>query len=393
MTAAGVDERAQALFDEIAHDPQFVTQVAQRIRKEIPSYGLLTLEQVLGVGADWSRITLGSVAFNEHFTASGRARAHQGVPASEMMIAYRIFHQEMRRRARERSGGSAEEHETLLEFMELSAAYVDAVTLATSEGHRSAELAMMRRAYHDRATVIRQALFGGSASAELRILLEALSVDLSRPFHAIRARPHDGTNIPQLEQMLVSAGTSAHRCGLVAEIDGDICGFVSALPYTRPEVLVAHSKPVALMELPSAFQVASRALGTGIAMGRKSGFIDLGDVALRATIMNDHEVGETLDCRLVEPLLKLGQAGRSILATVQCYLDNDGRLEATAKELWVHANTVRYRLARYQEQTGVSLRTTEGAAEVWWALTRRRLTEADDVFTSPPENADAATDE
>lgn len=389
MSASGVDDRAQALFDEIAHDPQFVTQVAQRIRKEIPSYGLLTLEQVLGVGADWSRITLGSVAFNEHFTASGRARAHQGVPASEMMIAYRIFHQEMRRRARERCG-SPEEHETLLEFMELSAAYVDAVTLATSEGHRSAELAMMRRAYHDRATVIRQALFGGSASAELRILLEALSVDLTRPFHAIRARPHDDTNIPQLEQILVSSGSSAHRCGLVAEIDGDICGFVSALPYTRPEVLVAHSKPVPLMELPSAFQVASRALSTGIAMGRRSGFVDLGDVALRATIMNDHEVGETLDCRLVDPLLKLGQAGRSILATVQCYLDNDGRLDATAKDLWVHANTVRYRLARYQEQTGVSLRTTEGAAEVWWALTRRRLTERDDVFTAPADGTEAA---
>jgi hypothetical protein len=389
MSASGVDGRAQALFDEIAHDPQFVTQVAQRIRKEIPSYGLLTLEQVLGVGADWSRITLGSVAFNEHFTASGRARAHQGVPASEMMIAYRIFHQEMRRRARERCG-SPDEHETLLEFMELSAAYVDAVTLATSEGHRSAELAMMRRAYHDRATVIRQALFGGSASAELRILLEALSVDLSRPFHAIRARPRDDTNIPQLEQILVSSGSSAHRCGLVAEIDGDVCGFVSALPYTRPEALVAHSKPVPLMELPSAFQVASRALTTGIAMGRRSGFVDLGDVALRATIMNDHEVGETLDCRLVAPLLKLGQAGRSILATVQCYLDNDGRLDATAKDLWVHANTVRYRLARYQEQTGVSLRTTEGAAEVWWALTRRRLTERDDVFTAPPDGAEAA---
>lgn len=388
MTASGVDHRAQALFDEIAHDPQFVTQVAQRIRKEIPSYGLLTLEQVLGVGADWSRITLGSAAFKEHFTASGRARAHQGVPASEMMIAYRIFHQEMRRRARERCG-SPEDHETLLEFMELSAAYVDAVTLATSEGHRSAEMAMLRRAYHDRATVIRQVLFGGSASAELRILLEALSVDLSRPFHAIRARPHDDTNVPQLEQMLVSSGSSAHRCGLVAEIDGDICGFVSALPYSRPDVLVAHSKPVPLMELPSAFQVASRALSTGIAMGRRSGFIDLGDVALRATITNDHDVGETLDARLVEPLLKLGQAGRSILATVQCYLDNDGRLDATAKDLWVHANTVRYRLARYQEQTGVSLRTTEGAAEVWWALTRRRLVERDDVFTAPADDADA----
>ena len=41
-----------------------------------------------------------------------------------------------------------------------------------------------------------------------------------------------------------------------------------------------------------------------------------------------------------------------LLNTLWCYLDNGRSLEATARELFVHPNTVRYRLKRISEVIG-----------------------------------------
>jgi sugar diacid utilization regulator len=51
---------------------------------------------------------------------------------------------------------------------------------------------------------------------------------------------------------------------------------------------------------------------------------------------------------------RAGRHGHStdLLATLWCYLDNGRSLEATARELFVHPNTVRYRLKRVSEVIG-----------------------------------------
>lgn len=50
--------------------------------------------------------------------------------------------------------------------------------------------------------------------------------------------------------------------------------------------------------------------------------------------------------------LPLVSASADLLQTLRAYLENGGSLEATAKSLFVHANTVRYRLRRIQELIG-----------------------------------------
>ena len=64
-----------------------------------------------------------------------------------------------------------------------------------------------------------------------------------------------------------------------------------------------------------------------------------GDALARATLIN----------RIYRPL----QAhSTELLTTLWCYLDNGRSLEATARELFVHPNTVRYRLKRVSEVIG-----------------------------------------
>jgi DNA-binding PucR family transcriptional regulator len=48
----------------------------------------------------------------------------------------------------------------------------------------------------------------------------------------------------------------------------------------------------------------------------------------------------------------LRAAGGELLATLTTYLDGGGVLEACARTLFVHPNTVRYRLRRVGEVTG-----------------------------------------
>jgi hypothetical protein len=49
----------------------------------------------------------------------------------------------------------------------------------------------------------------------------------------------------------------------------------------------------------------------------------------------------------------LAAAGNDLLDTAQAYVDSGGALEATARALFVHANTVRYRLGRVEQVTGL----------------------------------------
>jgi len=73
----------------------------------------------------------------------------------------------------------------------------------------------------------------------------------------------------------------------------------------------------------------------------------------------------------------LSRSGENILETVQCYVENNLRLDVTAKAMWAHVNTVRYRLNRFEAYTGTSLRDVDDLALIWWALMRRRLTAED----------------
>ncbi|MHB1235028.1 MAG: PucR family transcriptional regulator, partial [Microbacteriaceae bacterium] len=64
-----------------------------------------------------------------------------------------------------------------------------------------------------------------------------------------------------------------------------------------------------------------------------------GDPLARATLVN----------RIYRPLRS---HSTDLLTTLWCYLDNGRSLEATARELFVHPNTVRYRLKRVSEVIG-----------------------------------------
>ncbi|MFC4223614.1 PucR family transcriptional regulator [Lysinibacter cavernae] len=73
------------------------------------------------------------------------------------------------------------------------------------------------------------------------------------------------------------------------------------------------------------------------------------DLLPERALAGDGMARRTLIERIYEPLQ---MHSPELLTTLWCYLDNGRSLEATARELFVHPNTVRYRLKRVSEVIG-----------------------------------------
>ncbi len=80
-----------------------------------------------------------------------------------------------------------------------------------------------------------------------------------------------------------------------------------------------------------------------------------------------------------EIYVPLVAAGSALVETVGAYLEQAGSLEATARSLYVHANTVRYRLRRAEEITGYAATDPRDAFTLHLALVLGRLSEAGPV--------------
>lgn len=78
----------------------------------------------------------------------------------------------------------------------------------------------------------------------------------------------------------------------------------------------------------------------------------------------------SLVAEVYEPLVK---GGTALLDTVMTYLEQGNSLEATARLLFVHPNTVRYRLRRVTELTGIVPGDGRGGFALWTAVVLGRL--------------------
>ena len=89
----------------------------------------------------------------------------------------------------------------------------------------------------------------------------------------------------------------------------------------------------------------------------------------RALDGDDEARAELLD-EVYQPLLSGGSA---LLDTVMTYLEQGNSLEATARMLFVHPNTVRYRLRRVSELTGLAPGHGRDGFTLWVAVVFGRL--------------------
>lgn len=308
---------------------------------------------------------------SDTFADTAATRARQAVATSDMLAAWRIGQESLYLLASTLAPAGEQRDLLLREFLELVIGWVDFAMLAAADGHRRTELALAREQEHAQANLIRRMVSGAIAPAEIRMALLPLGVDPDATYYAIRTYPTPTVGIIEIDRYLGMDVPPARGHGLVALIDGDIWGFTRKLPNSAAPAPVGISEPMHLQQFATAFRHATRALDTARALGA-IGVFSMTALGVHAAVVNDPDVGDVLLRRYVHSLEAV-TGGDAILATVESFLNNDFRVDTTARELSVHSNTVRQRLARFEETTGRSLHEAEALVEVWWALQRRRL--------------------
>ncbi len=161
------------------------------------------------------------------------------------------------------------------------------------------------------------------------------------------------TRLPQLRDAARGHGTSllsgeaAGALVLIAGGTGPVPTAVDRLVELLPPGPVVVGPVVA--DLAAAGSAVQEALG-GLAAVRAwpdaPRPVASGDLLAERALLGEHAARHRL---LVEIYQPLAASGGDLLATATAYLEGGGSLESTARTLFVHANTVRYRLRRMQD--------------------------------------------
>ena len=94
------------------------------------------------------------------------------------------------------------------------------------------------------------------------------------------------------------------------------------------------------------------------------------DLLPERALAGDGHARRQLVATVYQPLV---EAGSGLLETLTTYLDTSGSIEATGRALFVHPNTVRYRLRRIADVTGLAPSDARDAYTLRLALTLGRL--------------------
>jgi len=156
--------------------------------------------------------------------------------------------------------------------------------------------------------------------------------------------------------------------GLARELDESLSGFHLTTGRSR-----RCADPV---DLYRAGNEARLAVNVGEAEGLALlAFEDTGAYRLLLPAMSEDPAElERFYAETIQPLVSYDeQYETELVATVEAYLDNDGNVAATAKQLFTHRHTIRYRLERVRELCGHDVSSTEGREKLGLGLKAMRV--------------------
>ena len=306
------------------------------------------------------------------FRESGEQRARMGITSDEMLHAWRIGMKVTREQAYATATRLGIGDDVVLQFVEALLRSGDVGMLESASAHRETELELARHEEHHRANLVRGILFGTLAPAAIRVQAATYGLDAGGTYCAIRARPTPEVSVRALEYQLGVADGAGPRRGLAALLDGDVAGFVLFPLRGSVSVPLGLGPPATLDGLENSFRLATRALEVASA-AELSGPVAIEQLGLLPAVIADRDVGDEILRRIIDPVIAQGKPAVTLLETVARYLENDLRLELTAEQMFLHVNTVRYRLRRFEELTGTNLRHIDDLVQVWWAFRRRSI--------------------
>jgi hypothetical protein len=357
----------------------FAERFLALIRRHVPGYAVLSDDDIRASARRFMDILVSELASLRIPDAALRKmlgdyaleRAAQGLPLDVLTIGYQLGSREMLALLDEVAAEVAlppdlllAVHDSTWEFSNEASAVFARVQhdLALERAHfdaerRSAFAAGVLSGTFPLERINRDAhLFGLASQAHhVAVAARAVTVDDS---DAIRRAVAAAVHVPADRLPLAQVGTAL--------------GFIAPrAPKSVAGRLVAVSPPLPLDKLHVGFDEAVLVLETATRFAM-SGVVQLSDLGPRPLVLADARTAEGLSVRHLAPLDAAGRSSSEIEETTRTYLECDQDVREVALSLAVHPNTVRYRVNRFQQLTGLDLRRTEDLVTAWWLLNRRR---------------------
>ena len=305
--------------------------------------------------------------------ALGRGEARSGRSMDALLGAYRVGARVSWRHMADsgvRAGLSAEQ---LAHFAELVFAYIDQLSAASVAGH-SDELATtgrVRERYRERLANV---LLSRASQQDKVRAAERADWSLPRTLTAVivpeaRVRTALGSLDARTLRSTEEVPGSAAAAELVALLVPDAEG------RSRPALMRSLREAEAVVgparpwdEVDSSYARALRARQLGLAAG-EDGPLDTEERLPELVLRADEPALADLRARALAPLADLSESAREKLTeTLRSWLLHQGRRDAVAAELFVHPQTVRYRMTQLRELYGARLEETDTVLELVLAL-------------------------
>ncbi|WP_146097500.1 PucR family transcriptional regulator [Nocardia nova] len=365
--------RSSAIGDSV----ELADHICTRLQREIPAYrGVATASLTPSIAAAIDRLITATAAdrpLDEReladFRAYGALRAELGVPLDAMLRGWQIVMGEVIERISTSEHWATRRGAALLSFLGALLRASDAATVACTSAHREAEAQITRRLDIRRDDMVRALAEGALPAGELRRRAEHIGLRLDGTYSAFRAI----TGQPeQTEWELRQRPGFRPPGGVVAILERDVVGICDPHDDSAPSagVFLGVGPACPLKRIPHSLHIAGRVAETA-RLFERPGRHTLTDLGLLPAVVSDSDVGAAMVRRYLDPLVDVD--AEAILETVDAYLTAGCNASETGHRLYLHHNTVRYRLSRFEELTGASLKDPHVMQQVWWALRYREL--------------------
>jgi hypothetical protein len=365
------------VLGRLASDVPSLIERTEHTIRELRTYDALSDAEVIeairrNVGDAVTTLKTGTIPARDQLATLAekvvRRRVEQGIPVEDMMRTYRVSLAVINDRFIEFAVEANVNFQEILRCSRLLWALSDAFMTCAAQQYQQLSIETALADDQAKADLVQGLLFGTGNQSEMVRACESRGLDPSVPFHAIRARVAEPATLATVCRELQRTGGRHGGAAIVSPFRGDAIGLTSHPPHAIAATVVALGPPVPLDELVTSWASASRVLDAAVLLDC-TGVVGVADVSWRAAAINDTEVSGLLHDRYIAPLRTRGEFGEQLLQSVRHFLASDRNVADAAESMFLHKNTLRYRLRKFEELTCVSLEATDVIVELAWALT------------------------
>ncbi|MCF7552269.1 CdaR family transcriptional regulator [Pseudonocardia sp. WMMC193] len=364
-----------ALVESLRTESSLVEQTIRDVRANVPAYSGVPTESL--VASMKRNRSLAARVLSEGVVPPSpeiweadsmtAERLHQGVEIQDILGGFRVVIATIQRWVVDQAPAHGlDVRETLL-LSQLLWRLGDAVSARAAMTFRQEGITGALADEQRRAEWVVALLTGTTDDAVLNEGWARYGVDRRRLYLAVCTAEIADHELGRLRTRLTESVTrepGGHA--VLVPSEGRLVG-VATHPPRHAGVVVAVGPVDQVGELPSSFTVAQRVLAAA-RLHADDGTHTVGSETWRLGVPLTPEVGEVLVARYISPLREQGAFGGLVIEALQAWLAHQRSIPRAAASVPTHVNTLRYRLARFEELTGRSLEDTDTIVELSWAL-------------------------